>query len=312
MSKINDAREILSSVGVPERQKNDLCCYTLLAMAGIGENDLWSSALNEWIRIHGIIAFIREKYGISYAENSRETIRKQALHHFRNAAVIEDNGRATNSPNYCYRITLEMLKLIQSFGCADWEKEKLCFLSRHKSLAELYKSKREIKKIPVKINGAEFMFSHGSHNMLQKLVLEEFAPRFVPVSECLYIGDTAKKDLMKNDKRLAMLGFNVNVHDKMPDIILYDEKINTLFFIECVTSVGPVTQERIIEIEAMTENVRTRKVYITAFPDFRTFKRFAELIAWETEIWIAENPGHMIHMNGKKFLEAINADNNQQ
>lgn len=263
-----------------------------------------------WIRIHGIIAFIREKYGISYAENSRETIRKQALHHFRNAAFIEDNGRATNSPNYCYRITLEMLKLIQSFRGADWESEKSGFLSQHKSLAELYKSKREMKKVPVKINGADFMLSHGSHNMLQKSVLEEFAPRFIPASECLYIGNTAKKDLMKNDKRLAVLGFNVNVHDKMPDIILYDEERSTLFFVECVTSGGAVTQGRIIEIEAMTENVRTRKVYITAFPDFRTYKRLSEFIAWETEIWIAEFPGHMIHMNGKKFLEATNADDN--
>ena len=311
MSKINDAREILTSLGVPERQRNDLCCYTLLAMARIGENNAWSSASNEWVRIHDIITFIRNQYGIAYAENTRETIRKQALHNFRNAAFAEDNGRATNSPNYRYRITAEMLKLLQSFGGINWEREKADFLSQHKSLAELYKSKRETKKLLVKINGAEFIFSSGSHNVLQKLVLEEFAPRFLPASICLYIGDTAKKDMMKNDKFLNMLGFNITVHDKMPDIILYDNGSNTLFFIECVTSTGAVTQERIIEIEAMTENVRAGKVYITAFPDFRTFKRFSEFIAWETEIWIADFPGHMIHMNGKKFLEVINADNNQ-
>ena len=166
-----------------------------------------------------------------------------------------------------------------------------------------------MNKVPVRVNGMEFMFSHGMHNVLQKSVLEEFAPRFLPEAECLYIGDTAKRDLMKNDTFLSILGFNISVHDKMPDIILYDKGSNMLFFIECVTSSGAVTPERIIEIEAMTENVSTGKIYITAFPDFRTFKRFSEFIAWETEIWIAEFPEHMIHMNGKKFLEAINADN---
>ncbi|MFS2517149.1 MULTISPECIES: BsuBI/PstI family type II restriction endonuclease [Parabacteroides] len=25
-------------------------------------------------------------------------------------------------------------------------------------------------------------------------------------------------------------------------------------------------------------------------------------IAWETEVWIAENPGHMIHFNGDRFI----------
>lgn len=311
MSKLDEAKEILASLGVPERQRNDLCCYTLLAMAGLGENAPCSSSANEWIRIHDIIAFIRENYGIAYAENSRETIRKQALHHFRNAAIAEDNGRATNSPNYCYRITCEMLRLVQSFRSGMWEEEKAVFLSRHKSLAELYSSRREMNKVPVIVNGTNFMFSHGMHNVLQKSVLEEFVPRFLPNSECLYIGDTAKRDLMKNDSLLDSLGFNISVHDKMPDIILYDKGSNMLFFIECVTSSGTVTPERIIEIEAMTENVSAGKIYITAFNDFRTFKHFSEFIAWETEIWIAEFPEHMIHMNGNKFLGAINAENDK-
>ena len=125
MSKLDEAKYILASLGVPERQRNDLCCYTLLAMVGLGENAIWSSAANEWIRIHGIIAFIRENYGIAYAENSRETIRKQAMHHFRNAAIAEDNGRATNSPNYCYRITFETefgrkKKLFSSHVISHW------------------------------------------------------------------------------------------------------------------------------------------------------------------------------------------------
>ena len=99
MSKLDEARDILSALQVPAKQQNTMCCCVLLAMAGLKEGQDWLSATNNWIRIHDVIAFASENYGITYAENSRETIRKQAMHHFRNAAFIEYNGKATNSPN---------------------------------------------------------------------------------------------------------------------------------------------------------------------------------------------------------------------
>lgn len=114
MSKIDEARNFLSMIGMPERQQADICVYTLLAMANIKEQDDWKEATNEWLRIHDIIKFTKENYGVSYAENSRETVRKQALHHFRTAALIEDNGNATNSPNYRYRLTNEAIHVITS------------------------------------------------------------------------------------------------------------------------------------------------------------------------------------------------------
>ncbi len=124
MSKLENAKEVLRSLNTPLRQQNNMCCYVLLAMADLAEEGQWKNATNKWIRIHDIIMFIRNNYGVAYAENSRETFRKQAMHHFRNAAFIEDNGVATNSPNYRYRLTNEMLHLIQSFGMPDWEKKR--------------------------------------------------------------------------------------------------------------------------------------------------------------------------------------------
>ena len=52
----------------------------------------------------------------------------------------------------------------------------------------------------------------------------------------------------------------------------------------------------------MTENISAGKIYVTAFLDFKTFKKFSETLAWETEVWIADTPDHMIHLNGDKFL----------
>lgn len=302
MSKIEEAREILKELQVPAKQQADLCCYVLLAMADIKEDDEWSSAVNGWIRIHDVIAYTKENYGVAYAENSRETFRKQAMHHFRNAAFIEDNGKATNSPNYRYRLTDEMLSLIRCFGTEHWESEKQKFLHSHETLIDLYASKRTMRKMPVRINGENFTFSPGKHNQLQKAIIEEFAPRFAPNTECLYVGDTTEKDLVKNVERLQELGFAITLHDKMPDVVLYSEEKNWLYFIESVTSVGPMEPKRIKEVEEMTEGVTAGKIYVTAFLDFKTFKKFSETLAWETEVWIADMPDHMIHLNGDKFL----------
>lgn len=302
MSKIEEARAILKELQVPAKQQTDLCCFALLAMVNIKEQDSWLSATNEWIRIHDIIAYTKEFYGVTYAENSRETFRKKAIHHFRNAAFIEDNGEATNSPNYRYRLTDEMLSLIHSYRTENWGLEKLEFLSSHETLMDIYASKRTMRKMPVRINGENFTFSPGKHNELQKAIIEEFAPRFAPDSECLYVGDTTEKDLVKNVEKLRELGFAITLHDKMPDVVLYLEEKNWLFFIESVTSVGPMEPKRIREIEEMTESVTAGKIYVTAFLDFKTFKRFSESLAWETEVWIADMPDHMIHLNGDKFL----------
>lgn len=302
MSKIQEAKAILSELKVPPRQQADLCCLVLLAMANIKESDSWSEATNEWIRIHDVIVYIRENYGVSYAENSRETLRKQAMHHFRNAAFIEDNGKPTNSPNYRYRLTDEMLHLVQSYSTAEWDEVKSHFLSTHETLVDLYASKRTMRKMPVNINGKEFTFSPGKHNELQKAIIEEFAPRFAPHSECLYVGDTIQKDLVKNVDKLRELGFGITLHDKMPDVVLYSEEKNWLYFVESVTSVGPMEPKRIREIEEMTTEVTAGKIYVTAFLDFKTFKKFSDTLAWETEVWIADMPDHMIHLNGDKFL----------
>lgn len=303
MSKLEEAREILIQLNVPNRQSADLCCYVILAMSNIKEDTEWTEATNEWIRIHDVLTFIKDNYNAVYAENSRETFRKQAMHHFRNAAFIEDNGKATNSPNYRYRLTDEMLNLVKSFGTDNWAKKKENFLSSHESLISMYESKRSIRKMPVNINGSDFTFSPGDHNRLQKAIIEEFAPRFAPNSECLYVGDTTEKDLVKNVAKLNELGFEITLHDKMPDVVLYRADENWIYFIESVTSVGPMDPKRIKEIDEMTKNVTAGKIYITAFLDFKTFKKFSENLAWETEVWILDMPDHMIHLNGDKFME---------
>lgn len=302
MPKLDEAREFLASVGMPKAQQADICALSILAMAGIKPDDDWRNATNEWIRIHDIIAFANQYYGTTYAENSRETFRKQAMHRFRTAALIEDNGKATNSPNYRYRITDETLKVLKAWGSNSAEKQMNRFLAYHEKLVDIYASKKKMTMMPVKINGSDFQFSAGKHNELQKAIIEEFAPRFAPGSECLYVGDTTQKDLVKNVDKLKELGFSITLHDKMPDVVFYREDEDWIYFVESVTSVGPMDPKRIIEITDMTKGVKSGKIFVTAFLDFATYKKFADSLAWETEVWIADMPDHMIHLNGDKFL----------
>lgn len=300
--KIEETREFLQTIGMPKAQQADICCYVILAMAGVKPDMSWSEATNEWIRIHDIIQFVNTFYGMSYAENSRETFRKQALHRFRTAALIEDNGKATNSPNYRYRLTEETVQILRTMGTSKWKEFVKRFLCYHEKLIDLYASKKKMTMMPVNINGESYKFSTGKHNELQKAIIEEFAPRFAPNSECLYVGDTIEKDLVKNVEKLKKLGFEITLHDKMPDVVLYREDKDWIYFVESVTSVGPMDPKRILEIEEMTKDVTAGKIFVTAFLDFKTYKKFAEELAWETEVWIAEMPEHMIHLNGDRFM----------
>lgn len=302
MDKLEEAREFLKMVGMPKAQQSDICCYAVLAMAGVKPDMSWYEATNEWVRIHDIIQFVKEYYGVPYAENSRETFRKQAIHRFRTAALVEDNGEATNSPNYQYRLTDEAVMVLRSIQTQRWQSALKRFLAYHDKLIDMYASKKKMTMMPVKINGDELKFSVGKHNELQKAIIEEFAPRFAPNSECLYVGDTVEKDLVKNVSRLTELGFEITLHDKMPDVVLYREDKNWIYFIESVTSVGPMDPKRVLEITEMTKDVKAGKIFVTAFLDFKTYKKFSEELAWETEVWIAEMPEHMIHLNGDRFM----------
>ena len=300
--KIQEARNILKQIGMPLKHQNEICAYTLLALLGIAPNSSWSEADNQWIGIHDILLFAKECYGKDYAENTRESIRKNCLHQFRDAAMVEDNGKATNSPSYKYRLTDEFCKLVKFYKTVAWELQLGSYIHEHGTLVEKYSSKKAMQKMPVHINGSDFEFSAGKHNQLQKAILEEFAPRFTPNSMCLYVGDTADKDLCKDGEMLHKLGFSITTHDKMPDVVLYKPDAKWLYFIEAVTSVGPMSSKRILEIKDMTRNVAVGKIYVTAFLDMDTYRKFIKEIAWETEVWIADMPEHMIHMNGDRFM----------
>lgn len=306
MGKLEEAKGILSAIGMPKAQTNDRSAYVLLSLANIKENDSWKNAKKVEMRIVDTMNFMAENYGKIYKPNTRETIRKDTVHQFVDGAVAERNTnsaeRPTNSPNYCYSLTDEMLELLKSYGTKQWQKFLKAFIDKQGKLIDKYNQKRELLRVPVVVNGQEFNFSPGDHNILQKAIIEDFASRFAIGSEVLYVGDTENKALIKNHEVLKKLGVEITKHDKLPDVILYSVAKDWLYFIEAVTSVGPISPKRMKEIQNIARNSKAGKIFVTAFIDKSTCKKFIDQIAWETEVWIAENPDHLIHLNGDKFI----------
>lgn len=301
MSIVDEAREFLTQIGVPKKQRSDICCYVLVALSNMAQKEDWSEAENQWMGPHDIIAYLDENGIKTYAENSRETIRKNCLRPFRDIAVVEDNGLATNSGKYKYRLTDEMIELVRTYQTDEWEVALKYFTKYNNAVVHSYQAKKELQKMPVRVNGQDLRFSPGKHNQLQKKILEEFAPRFAIGFECLYVGDSADRDMYKNTERLKELGFDITL-DILPDVVLYVPDKKWLFFVECVTTVGPIDPKRRRDIENLTRGVDAGNIYVTAFQNFSTYKKFSQDIAWETEVWIADMPEHLIHLNGNKFL----------
>lgn len=316
MNKILEAKQILKAIGMPSAQQNTRSALTLLALCYLKEHDEWKKAKavsmsvvgnRENPKYEGIMRFIKEHYQKPYAENSRETFRRQTLHQFVQAGIAQRNPEnpklPTNSKDNHYRLTPEVLKVIKSFKSKNWDKEVKHFKENVGLLRDKYDKKREMVKVPLVLkDGTKLSFSPGKHNLVQVAVVEEFAPRFAPGSKLLYIGDTASKRLYSDDKILNKLGIELDEHTKLPDVVLYDKKKHWLFLIEAVTSHGPISPKRMIELEEILKNSTAGKIYVSAFPDFKEFKKHTSDIAWETEIWIVDFPDHMIHFNGDKFM----------
>ena len=160
-----------------------------------------------------------------------------------------------------------------------------------------------MQKLPVKLaTGETIRLSPGDHSELIKAIIGEFAPRFVPGGALIYAGDTGEKWGYFDKELLAKLGVELDGHGKMPDVVLYYPERGWLLLVESVTSHGPVDAKRHDELVRLFARSRAGLVFVTAFPSRAVMTRYLGEIAWETEVWVADAPSHLIHFNGARFL----------
>lgn len=305
--KIDQALEIITAIGMPPAQQNERSALTFLALANLSPESNWEDIERPMIGVTPIMSWCRDVYGKEYAPNTRERFRRQTLHQFIDGGLCLYNpdkpDRPVNSPKTCYQFTTEFFDVLQKYGTDNWGIALENWLKNRKILAEQYAMKREMQMIPLMLDdGSEIKLSPGIHSQLIREIVTEFGPRFAPGSEVVYLGDTgAKEDFFRKD-RLAELGVTVNRKGKLPDVVLYWPEKNWLLLIESVTSHGPVDGKRHGELSKLFKNAKPGLVYVTAFPDRKIMTKYLSEISWETEVWTADAPTHMIHFNGDRFL----------
>ncbi|MDR2344579.1 MAG: hypothetical protein LBE18_00785 [Planctomycetaceae bacterium] len=307
---INEALEILDIVGVPLTGKTERAmeriAVSFLAVADVTSN--WKQAKNNTnLKTRDIINFVNKNFEETISSGSYDNIRRNDLKLLILSNLIINSGSikgsATNDPTRGYALHPSFRKLIIKYNTPHWKQALSIFNADRQKLSNILARKRDLQKIPVKLpNGKKINLSLGKHNILQKQVIEEFLPRFGYGCELLYLGDTANKLLYIDEKRLSELQFFNLSHNELPDIAAYNELKNWLYLIEVVYSSGTMSETRILELKQMLKNCKAEQIFVTAFLTKADFKKWIFDIAWETEVWVADNPDHMIHFNGDKFL----------
>lgn len=309
--KLQQAYNILIQLGMPRPQLNERTALCLLCLVDVRPDTPWSEATNPLVGITPIMDWSREHYQREYAPNTRETFRRQSMHQFIEGGICLYNpdkpDRPVNSPKAVYQIESNLLQVLRAYGTADYEPMLQAYLQQRQTLAQMYAREREMAMIPLQLpDGQTIQLSAGDHSQLIKDIVLDFGARYVPGGVLVYAGDTGNKHGFFDVELLASLGVRLDNHGKLPDVVIYNPEKNWLFLIESVTSHGPVDHKRYGELTALFANCTAGLVFVSAFPDSKTYAKYSSVIAWETEVWIADAPTHMIHFNGSRFLGPYN------
>lgn len=306
-ARLQETLAILAELGMPRAQLNERSALCLLALLDLSPEKEWEEASAPLMGITPIMEWAREHYAKEYAPNTRETFRRQTMHQFVEAGMAlynpDDPSRPVNSPHAVYQIEPLLLEVLRAFGTSAYTTSLGRYLAKQGTLAAKYAREREMEMVPVTIReGQEVILSPGAHSQLIRAMWEEFGSRFVPGGKLVYVGDTGEKFGYFDEDLLSGLGVRIDNHGKMPDVVIYYPEKNWLILAEAVTSHGPVDAKRHNELADLFQGSSAGLVFVSAFPDRHVFGKYTEFISWETEAWIADNPTHLVHFNGARFL----------
>lgn len=257
------------------------------------------------LKTRDVINYVNQNFNENISSGSYDDIRRKDLKLLTVAEVVlrSSPNSATNDSTRGYSINPFYADLVKQFGTKNWNEKVKNKLKGIEPLSRKLKRERVLKKVKVILpSGGKIQFSAGEHNDLQKAIIEGFLPRYGFGAEVLYVGDTSDKYLHLEEKKLDELNFFQIAHEELPDVVAYSSEKNWLYLIEAVHSSGPISEVRLLQLQKLTEKCTAEIVYVTAFLNRAKFRQFMTDIAWETEVWIADNPDHMVHFNGDKFL----------
>lgn len=291
-------------------RRKERMALALLAVGNIKTSfdEVLSVEDKHFLKTRDIIDYENKNYSEHISSGSYDDIRRKDLVRLVTAGLVYNTSnieaKATNNPTRGYGLNPLFAKLLNSYNTSNWDKDLKKFIIKNKSLKNEMEHRRMLQKIPVVLpSGENIELSYGEHNLLQKEIVETFLANFGFGAQVLYIGDTSDKFLYKDEKTLSDLKCFELKHDELPDVIAYSKAKNLLFLCEAVHSAGPMSELRVHKLKKQLKDCSAEIVYVTAFLTKKDFRKWALDIAWESEVWIAEFPEHMIHFNGYKFLE---------
>lgn len=308
--------EILQQVGIPvagmTARAAEKMAMTLLAVADVSASTNWAQAKGraEGHRVgtKDAIRFSNLHFDENISLGSYDDVKRKDLLFPENANLVVATNTAgqyvaPNDPTRKYSLEANFAALVRAFGTAQWPTLLAAFTASQPSLAEELNRTRGLIRVPVTLpNGTALVFEPGEHNELQRAIIEQFLALYAPHCQVLYVGDAINKSLYRLDDKLTELGFRALEHEDLPDVVAYDVERDWIFIIEAVHSFGAIGEVRVRELKRLMAGCPKEVVYVTAFLTRKAFQAWAAKIAWETEVWIASDPEHLIHFNGDKFL----------
>ena len=317
--KVEQALSIMRSAGVPVRdilktsRRRVRAAKALLAVARLTPDMAWSEAKNHLdggvapITTRQIIDFWNEHYDEELRDGSYDDVRRKDLVCLVEAGLVTPSAAnpaaAINDGTRGYALTSGALALVRSYGGDTWEDRLRDFRSVGPSLEDKLAKAREFKMVPVKLpDGTKYELSPGPHNEIQRAVIEEFLPRFSHEAQVLYVGDSNRKMLHIETDALESLGIAKMDHGTLPDVIAYEADRNWLFLIEAVHSSNPISPLRHEALLRLTAATSAECLFVSAFATPAMFAKFVKDISWETEVWIVDQPGHLVHFDGGRYL----------
>lgn len=283
----------------------------LLCIAGIKPGDSFRKTLRDFdpMATKGSreVVDALSLWDVALSRGSYDDVRRNCIEYLVGAGLCVQNpdhpSRDLHSPKTSYGLSQGAIAMLRAHGTSEWESTTARFTAEQPSLREEYNRRRVAAGYSLVLpDGLKVQLEHGPHNWLQHQVITKFASNFVQDGELLYVGSFTNRTLYRAEERLRELGVFELEHDRLPDVMIYSPIRHWLFVIEAVHSTGPVSHEKRRRLEAMLKESSAGRVYVSAFRDRSTFRRYIADIAWETEVWIAEEAHHLIHFNGDRFL----------
>lgn len=312
---ICEALDILSAAGVKTddltSRRQERMAMAFLAVANKKPDISWSNISRSFkdhiLRSREIISFMNTHFEENLSSGSYDDIRRKDLRRPVIMGLIVKSARNpnsdTNDGTRGNAISEQLSNLAQTYGTSRWQQAASNF-EPDPEVIVILEGVRKRNKIEVRLpSGYKIQLDGGPHNQIQSAVVKEFLPRFGHGAELYYIGDTNDKGAYKDNAAMLKIGLTLEDRGMLPDIVAFSESKKWVYLIEAVHSSNPLNPERCIELSrTVLKNYAYGVVLVTAFLTKKDFVKWATQIAWETEVWIVDQPDHMIHFNGDRFM----------